>query len=403
VQTRATLKPVLVGAAVAAIAVAMSACGSSNDNKSSGGSGGTGGSGATTLKIGFMGDLSGANAGIVTPPFNAATLAVEQYNATNPKVKVELVKYDSQGKAEQAVPLAQTAIKSDKIVAMVGPAFSGESKNVGPVLEEGKIPSISPSATNVDLAKNGWQYWHRDVANDGVQGPGIASFVTRVLKPKSAFVIDDKSTYGQGLAENVTTALKGAGVTPGTDSIDADGSDFGTTVNKVKAANPDVIFFGGYYSAAGKLLKQLREGGVKDAKFLTGDGSLDPGLVTGAGAANAEGALVGCPCKIPSPTGNTDPKLQKFVDDYKAKFNADPAIYALEGWDAASAFLEAIKAGNTTADTINTYLKTIDFQGLSKEVKFQSNGEPTVNQIFIYQVKAGKITLLGDSNSVTIG
>jgi ABC-type branched-subunit amino acid transport system substrate-binding protein len=402
VRTRATLKPVLVGAAVAAIAVAAAACGNSNDSSGNGGNGG-GTTGATSVKIGFMGDLSGANAGIVTPPFNAATLAVAQYNATNPKVHVDLVKYDSQGKPEQAVPLAQTAIKTDKVVAMIGPAFSGESKNVGPVLEEGKIPSISPSATNVDLAKNGWQYWHRDVANDGVQGPGIADFVVRVLKPKSAFVVDDKSTYGQGLAQNVTSALKGANVTPGTDSIDADGSDFGTTVNKVKAANPDVIFFGGYYSAAGKLLKQLREGGVTTAKFLTGDGSLDPGLVSGAGPANAEGALVGCPCKIPDPTGNSDPKVQKFVDDYKAKFNADPAIYALEGYDAANAFLEAIKANNTTSDGINNYLKTIDYQGLSKEIKFQSNGEPTVNQIFIYQVKAGKITLLGDSKQVTIG
>jgi branched-chain amino acid transport system substrate-binding protein len=399
VHTRATLRPWLVGAAVAAIAVAMSGCGN-DDNKGTGGGGG--GTQATTLKIGFMGDLTGANAGIVVPPFNGATLAFEQYNATNPQVKVELKKYDSQGKPEQAVPLAQTAIKSDKIVALIGPAFSGESKNVGPVLEEGKIPSISPSATNVDLAKNNWQYWHRVVANDGVQGPGIADFLARALQPKSAFVVDDKSTYGKGLADNVISTLKAGGVTPGTDSIDADGSDFGTTVNKVKAANPDVVFFGGYYSAAGKLLKQLREGGVKTAKFLTGDGSLDPGLVTGAGAANAEGAIVGCPCAIPDESV-TDPKLKKFVTDYKAKFNADPAIYALEGYDAASTFIEAIKAGKTTSEDINTFLKTVDFAGLSKQIKFEANGEPTVKVIDIYQIKNGKIVLLGDSKTVSVG
>jgi branched-chain amino acid transport system substrate-binding protein len=396
VQTRATLKPVLVGAAVAALAVAMAGCGDDD-----GGTGGTGGDQPTSVKIGFMGDLSGANAGIVTPPFNGATLAVEQYNATNPKVKVELVRYDSQGKPEQAVPLAQTAIKTDKIVAMIGPAFSAESKNVGPVLEEGKIPSISPSATNVDLAKNGWQFWHRVVANDGVQGPGVADFITRVLKPKAPFVIDDKSTYGEGLAQNVISTLKASGVTPGTDSIDPAASDYGTTVNKVKAANPDVVFFGGYYSAAGKLLKQLREGGVKEATFLSGDGSLDSGLVSGAGTANAEDALVACPCKIPDPSV-TDPKLKKFVDDYKAKFGADPAIYSLEGYDAANTFLEAIKAGSSTSEAINTFLKTVDYQGLSKQIKFEPNGEPTVKEIDIYQVKGGKITLLGDSKSVTV-
>jgi branched-chain amino acid transport system substrate-binding protein len=386
-----------VGAAVAAIAVAMAGCG--NDNGGTGGS--TGGSQPSTLKIGFMGDLSGENAGIVTPPFNGATLAVAQYNATSPKVKVEIVKYDSQGKPEQAVPLAQTAIKTDKIVAMIGPAFSGESKNVGPVLEEGHIPSISPSATNVDLAKKGWQFWHRVVANDGVQGPAAADFIVRALKPKSAFVIDDKSTYGEGLAQNVISTLKTSGVMPGTDSIDPAASDYGTTVNKAKSANPDVIFFGGYYSAAGKLLKQLREGGVKTAKFMSGDGSLDPGLVSGAGAANAEGAIVLCPCAIPGTTV-TDPKLKKFVDDYKAKFGAAPAIYALEGYDAANTFLEAIKAGNTTGETINNFLKTVDYQGLSKEVKFEPNGEPTVKAIDVYLVKNGQITLLGDSKSVTI-
>src|SRR5204862_7951837 len=132
-QTRATLRPMLAGAAVAAIAVTIAGCGSSGGG---GGGGGGGGSEVTSIKLGFMGDLSGANAGIVTPPFNGATLAVEQYNATTPKVKVELKKYDSQGKPEQAVPLAQTAIKTDKIVGLIGPAFSGESKNVGPVLEE---------------------------------------------------------------------------------------------------------------------------------------------------------------------------------------------------------------------------------------------------------------------------
>src|SRR5262249_56044585 len=124
----------------------------------------------------------------------------------------------------------------------------------------------------VEVGKEGWQLWDRVVANDGVQGPGVADFITRVLKPKVAFVIDDKSTYGEGLAQNVISTLKGSGVTPGTDSIDPAASDYGTTVNKVKAANPDVVFFGGYYSAAGKLPKQLGGGGVKTAKFLSGAG-----------------------------------------------------------------------------------------------------------------------------------
>ncbi|HSV66825.1 MAG TPA: branched-chain amino acid ABC transporter substrate-binding protein [Mycobacteriales bacterium] len=390
------IKAVLAGATVAAVAVALSACGSKDA-----GTGGGGGGAPSSVKIGFMGDLTGESAGIVVPPANGAQLAIEEYNATNPRTKIDLVKYDSQGNPTQAVPLAQKAVQTDKIVGLIGPAFSGESKNVGPILEEAKIPSISPSATNVDLAKNGWKYWHRVVANDGVQGPGLADFVARALKPKAAFVIDDKSTYGKGLADAVTATLKAGGVTPSTDSIDPAGSDFATTVNKVKAANPDVVFFGGYYSAAGKLLKQLRDGGVKTAKFVTGDGSLDKGLIDGAGAANAEGALIGCPCLIASTS--TDPAAQKFSTDYKAKFNAEPAVYATEGFDAASVFIEAVKAGNTTPETINSYLKTVDYKGVSKEIKFQDNGEPTVNDVLVYQVKNGKITLVGNSKEATVG
>jgi branched-chain amino acid transport system substrate-binding protein len=120
--------------------------------------GGTSSSGgdSTTLKIGFMGDLTGENSGIVIPPNNGAKLAIDEYNATNPKVKLELKNYDSQGKPDQATSLIATAVGSDKISALIGPAFSGESKAIGGVLEQSKIPSVSPSATNPGHAQNGW-------------------------------------------------------------------------------------------------------------------------------------------------------------------------------------------------------------------------------------------------------
>ncbi|MGH3431300.1 MAG: ABC transporter substrate-binding protein, partial [Thermocrispum sp.] len=142
-----------------------------------GGESGDDGGAEGTVKIGFMGDLTGENSGLVKPPRNGAKLAIDAYNAKNPTTKIKLVEYDSQGKEEQAVALVNKAIQDDKIAGLIGPAFSGESKAVGEILDQGKIPSVSPSATNPDLAKNGWKYWHRVVANDDDQGPGISDFL----------------------------------------------------------------------------------------------------------------------------------------------------------------------------------------------------------------------------------
>ena len=380
-------------AAAAISALVLSACGS-DDN-------GGGGNQAASVKIGFMGDLTGENSGIVIPPRNGAQMAIDEYNATNPATKIELKLYDSQAAPEQATALAQQAINTDKIVGLIGPAFSGESQQVGPILEEGKIPSISPSATNVTLGEKGWKYWHRILPGDRIQGTGIGEFIARALSAKKVFVIHDNQDYSKGIADFVTAALKGKGVTVDTDVIDPQGSDYASTVNKVKPAAPDAIFFGGYYAQAGRLLKQLREAGVK-ARFLSGDGSLDPGLAKGAGGSNADGAIVGCPCLV-DPTGEANEKSKKFATDYKAKYNAAPAIYSAEGYDAASAFIEAIKAGKTTPDDINTFLTTIDVPGVTKTIKFGPNGEPAGGDVFVYLFKGAGYTLLGNSKDAKVG
>ena len=110
------------------------------------------------------------------------------------------------------MPLVTQAIQQDKIVALIGPAFSGESKAVGPVLEQGGIPSISPSATNPGLAENGWKFWHRVVANDADQGPAIADFLTRAKSPKKAYVISDDQEYSVGLADAMFADFQAKGV-----------------------------------------------------------------------------------------------------------------------------------------------------------------------------------------------
>jgi branched-chain amino acid transport system substrate-binding protein len=378
-----------------ALTLVLAACGGGG-----GGTSGGGGAAGTTLKIGFMGDLTGENSGIVIPPNNGAKLAIEEYNAKNPAVKLELVSYDSQGKADQAVPLITKGIQNDKIVGLIGPAFSGESKAVGAILEQGQIPSVSPSATNPGLAQNGWKYWHRVVANDNDQGPGIVNFLITAKSPKKAYVINDEQEYSVGLGDSMAKTFTDKGVAVERDKIGKDASDYSSTVAKVKAAAPDVVAYGGYYAQAGRLLKQLRDGGVT-ATFATGDGSLDQQLISGAGAAAAEGAVVGCPCSFGA-SGETTGALKTFSDNYRKKFNVDPAIYSTEGYDSATVFIKAVEAGNTTSDKINDFIKTLSFDGVSKKIKFKENGEPEANSIFIYQVVQGKIKLLGDATTAKL-
>jgi branched-chain amino acid transport system substrate-binding protein len=385
-----------IGVALAATSLLLAACGGGDEAEEPAAGGGEA---AETVKIGFMGDLTGENSGIVIPPRNGAQLAIDEYNETNPSTKIEMVEYDSQGVPEQATALAQQAIRTDKIVGLIGPAFSGESRQVGPILEEAKIPSISASATNPQLGEQGWTYWHRVVANDNIQGGGVGEYIIRALAAKNVFVIHDNQEYSKGIADVVAKTLTDGGVTIQTDVIDPEGSDYAATVNKVKSAAPDAIFYGGYYAEGGRLLKQLREGGVT-ARFLSGDGSLDKGLAEGAGGTNADGAIVSCPCLI-DPTGEAGEASKTFVDAYKAKFNTDTAIYSGEGYDAATAFVEAIKEGNTDAESINEFLSTIEVPGVTKQIKFAENGEPAGGDVYVYLFKGGAYSLLGNAKEAS--
>lgn len=376
-----------VVAPAAAVALLAAACGSSKPSSSSTST--TGGStSGSAVKIGFFGALTGPNAQLGINIDNGVKLAVDQYNAKGQGPKVTLVPYDSQGDPAQAPQLAQKAI-SDHTVAIVGPAFSGESKAADPIFEQAQIVNVSPSATAVSLAQNGWKYFHRIVANDDAQGPAASDFIAKKLNAKKVAVIDDASEYGKGLADTVASSLTKAGVTVADrESTDPKATDYSATVNKVKAANVDAVYYGGYYSAAALLAKQLHDAGVK-ASFISDDGTLDQKFVEGAGAAAAEGAYATCAC---GDVSNTDPT---FVSQYQKAFNTAPGTYSAEGYDAANVILQAIGAGKTTGPAINDYLSTINYTGITKTIKFDSKGEVVGNAIYAYQVKNGKFTNLG--------
>jgi branched-chain amino acid transport system substrate-binding protein len=382
----------LKAAALVSIAtLGVAACSSSSKSSNSSTSGG-GGSGQS-VKLGFFGALTGADAQLGINIRNGEQLAISQYNATNPKVKVTLDAFDSQGDPAQANNGA-TKLINDKVVAVIGPAFSGESGVADPIFEQAGIPNISASATKVTLAQNGWKFYHRVVADDNAQGTGDADYLVKTLGGKKVAVIDDASSYGQGLADAVRSGVTAAGGTVAlNDHIDPKAADYGATVNKIVSAKPDAVFFGGYYDAAGRLVNQLKAKGYAGV-FMSGDGSEDQKFVTDAGGAPAEGAYLSCACA----DSTKIPAAQAFNAAYQAQIGSAPEIYSAESYDATNAVLQAIKSGATTPAAINSYLSTIDYQGITKTIKFQPNGNIYGGTIYVYKVESGKLVQIGTTS-----
>jgi branched-chain amino acid transport system substrate-binding protein len=375
---------VRMAALLPALALVLAACGGGNNGSSSSGGGGCEGG----IKLGFFGALTGDNAALGINIRNGVQLALNQYSASNPSCKVSLAPFDSQGSESAAPGLAQQAINDQKVVAIVGPAFSGESKAADPLFNEAGLPIVTPSATNPALADNGWTIFHRAVGNDNSQGPAAAAYIKNNIKATKVAVVDDKTEYGKGIADIVRQQLGSA--VAFNDSVPQQTNDYSSTVTGAKNAGVTALFYGGYYADGGKLLKQMRDNGL-NATFVSDDGALDANLIKGAGKDAAEGAFLTCPCAPTSTVQNG----AKFIADYKAAFNTDPGTYSTEGFDSANVILQAVKAGKFDRKGINDFLKTVDYQGITKQIKFDAKGEVTEKTVYVYQVKNGALTGIG--------
>jgi branched-chain amino acid transport system substrate-binding protein len=341
------------------------------------------------VTIASQGPLTGDAAGLGKPITQGAELAVTEFNAANPGCQVKYQAEDSQGDPAQAPAIAKKLVDQADVLGVVGPAFSGESDATGPTYTEAGLVTVSPSATRVDLTTKGYTSFHRVLGTDGVQGPGIARHIVNVLKPAKAAVIDDASAYGKGLADIVAEAL-GDKVAV-TDTIDPKAQDYSAAVTKVADAGVDVVFFGGYYEAAGRLAKQLRDGGVT-AQLVFGDGVKDAGFITAAGPEAAEGATITCTCADAAAL----PAGADFVAAYTAKYGEAPGTYAAEAYDAANLLLSGIAAGNLDRASLMAYVKGASFQGITKLIKFTPVGEVDSTTTYAYVVEGGAIVGKGE-------
>jgi branched-chain amino acid transport system substrate-binding protein len=367
IRSKKSLRALAAFAGVAALT--LSACGSSDDEGDKGDT--TGDKSALCGKnLAFLGALTGDAGALGQNMVNGINLALKEHNDKNADCQINVKTFDSQGSPDKAPALATQIINDDSIFGLVGPGFSGESLATGKTFFEKGLPSISPSATNVTITQQGWTTWHRVIGNDDAQGAADAKYLTETVGAKKIYVIDDGQDYSKGLAGKVKSELGAAAVA--SDQISVGQTDMSAVVTKVKAAGADAVFYGGYYTEAGLLAKQLRQGGFTGT-FMSGDGSEDPNFVKVAGGQAANGALLSAPAG-PAPSG----------------FGAS-GLYATQAYDATNIFLAALEDGASTAEEINEFIGSYTGDGASGPIAFDDKGDIKESTIYVYKVADGKL------------
>ncbi|MCA1703535.1 MAG: branched-chain amino acid ABC transporter substrate-binding protein [Actinobacteria bacterium] len=349
--------------------------------------------GGETVTIGFVGPLTGANVNLGVNIRDGVKVAVEEENELGVGPRIALKEFDTAGDEAQASRTKDNFIGDESVVGIVGPSFSGETKQLIPALQQAGLVMITPSATHKDLAtvSPDATVFHRVIADDAFQAAGITEYLVKE-RPRSVAYVHDNSEYGKGLTDEVEKLVTARGIAKAASAtVNSASQDFSATVNALKTANPTTIFYGGYYAEAGRLKKQLIDAGL-NASFVSGDKSLDPGFVTAAGDVRAEGARLTCACNLASETAK-DKKLKTFHGTFKTKAGREPGVYSPEAYDAAKLLIKGIKEGSKDRPALLKYVEDLKtFKGISKSIAFQPNGNlKTKSKFFVFQVKMGKI------------
>jgi branched-chain amino acid transport system substrate-binding protein len=344
---------------------------------------------------------------LVVPSVNGAKLrAAELSEDPDFPAEITVEDADTQGDPEQAPPVVETVVSDPNTVAVIGPAFSGESEASGDTYNESQIPFVTQAATNPGLADQNWDYWYRSIANDADQGTPLGEWMAGQYG--SIFVVHDVSTYGQGLAEIVMETAEGEGTeVAGFEGIEAT-EDYSALISDIEASGAEAIFYGGYDAQTGLIVAQARDAGL-DIPIYSGDGSVSSTLLDLAGDA-ATDVFLSCPCNL---EGSTE-----FLSTYEAEYG-DPGvpIYAAEGYDVMSLIGEGIRsaieggAEDPTAirEGIKEYLDGVTadspFEGVAKSIAFDPEthelaAENKSDLIYFYEVSPGEIALLGTATEV---
>jgi branched-chain amino acid transport system substrate-binding protein len=343
------------------------------------------------VKIGHVGPTSGGIAHLGKDNENGARMAIDELNAKGvmiggKKAKFELLAEDDAGDPKQGTAVAQKLVDS-KVQGVIGHLNSGTSIPASKIYSDAGIPQISPSATNPKYTRQGFKTTFRVVADDVHLGGTLGRYAVTELKGKSIAVIDDRTAYGQGVAEEFAKAVKASGGSIVETQFTTDkATDFTAILTSIKAKKPDVVFFGGMDAVAGPMIRQMKQLGI-NAKFLGGDGICSNELPKLAAGAMADGQVV---C---AEAGGVDaggkPALDKFKTDFKKKFNADVQIYSPYVYDSVNVMVAAmVKAGSSDpAKYLPVLAKTEGYKGVTGVISFDEKGDVKNGALTLYTYK----------------
>ncbi len=365
------------------------ACGGTGGTDTGNGDGG-GGESEEPIKIGVLGPHTGKWAVEGQGFLNAVRLLTEEVNAEGGVLgrQLQIVELDSKGEPQEATVAAQKGV-TEGVVAVIGSYSSSITEPASQILNEANILHITPASTATRLTEKGYKQFFRTIFLDNRQGLFASEFITDDLGASTVAVIHDNSTYASGLADWTRKFLEERGadvvfydaVTPGE-------SDYKAVLTRVKAEDPEAVYFTGYHPEGGLIARQAKELGI-EAHLVFGDANNNPDFIQIAGDA-AEGVFV---TTAPLPQDLPYDLAREFIDKYRDKYGEDPpSIYTLTAADAFRLIVHAIEeTGSTDADTLAEFLHGIeDFPGITGAITYDDKGDREGSIHTAYIVESGK-------------
>lgn len=349
------------------------------------------------IKIGHVAPLSGPQAHYGKDNENGARMAIEDLNArgmtiAGKKVKFELVAEDDAADPKQGTAVAQKLCDA-KVAGVVGHLNSGTTIPAAKVYNDCGIPHVTGSSTNPSLMKPGYNTSFRIIANDNALGAGLASYAADTLKLKTVAIVDDRTAYGQGVAE----AFKKTALAKGMKVVDEEftndkATDFMAILTAIKSKNPDALFFGGMDPQAGPMLRQMEQLGMSKVKYFGGDGVCTTEIAKLAAGATTLGNVI---CAEGGTSLAKMPGGLAWKARYDAKYPGQYQIYSPYTYDATMLFADAMKRANSWDPKvyIPELLKS-NYKGVTANIAFEPNGEMKNPAISLYHYKDGKKTPL---------
>ncbi|HET6514753.1 MAG TPA: branched-chain amino acid ABC transporter substrate-binding protein [Thermodesulfovibrionales bacterium] len=337
------------------------------------------------ITVGIAGPMTGDQAKMGTDFRNGVTLAAKEWNGRGGILgkKILLSVVDDQHDPKQAVSVANKLV-NEGVAGVIGHFNSSCSIPASDVYHRAGVPMITPASTNPQLTEKGYTNVFRVCGRDDQQGRAAADFVTTHLKFRHIAIIHDKTTYGQGLADEFKKALSGRADVVYYGGVIQGDKDFKTVLTSIKEMKPELIYFGGIYPEAGLLVKQARELGIT-APFMSGDGTIDPKFIEIAGAKAAEGTYLTF-----SPDARRIPTAKSFIETYEKEFG-EPGPYSVYAYDAANILFTALReAGNAEGRAVAAKLHSLEFSGALGKIRFDEKGDVTVSPYVVWITRDGK-------------